>query len=146
MPTERSRKTNKRTVADPHKGDRADTKRGGSVVERIVRKLTGGLGAGRPEYQTSHSDYAKVLEPDYCKARLLEIGVGRRFWQSNPSPKKAHTFYERVVQPLRRLQRRGVVEKVQEFACRCDRIGRLSWREYSWRTSRRCVAVIQDSP
>ena len=54
-----------------------------------------------------------MLEPDYCKARLLEIGVGRRFWQSNPSPENARTFYKRVVKPLRRLQRRGVVEKVQ---------------------------------
>jgi hypothetical protein len=53
-----------------------------------------------------------MLEPDYCKARLLEIGVGRRFWQSNPSPENAHTFYTRVVQPLRPLQRRGVVEAV----------------------------------
>ena len=53
-----------------------------------------------------------MLEPDYCKARLLEIGVGRRFWQSNPSPENARTFYTRVVQPLRRLQRRGVVETV----------------------------------
>jgi hypothetical protein len=54
-----------------------------------------------------------MLEPDYCKARLLEIGVDRRFWQSNPSPENARTFYKRVVKPLRRLQRRGVVEKVQ---------------------------------
>jgi hypothetical protein len=121
MPTKRSRKTNKPTVADQHKGDRADTKRGGSVVERIVRKLTGGLGAGRPDNQTSPSDYAKVLEPDYCEARLLEIGVGRRFWQSNPSPENAHTFYERVVQPLRLLQRRGVVERVQESTATDDR-------------------------
>jgi hypothetical protein len=121
MPTKRSRKTSKRTVAEPHKGDQADTKRGGSVVERIVRKLTGGFGARRADYQTSHSDYAKVLEPDYCKARLLEIGVGRRFWQSNPSPENAHTFYERVVQPLRRLQRRGVVETLQEITATDDR-------------------------
>ena len=97
MPTERSRKRGKRTVADSRKGDRGDTKRGGSVVERIVRKLTGGIGVRRPDYPTLHSDYAEVLEPDYCKARLLEIGVGRRFWQSNPSPENAHTFYERVV-------------------------------------------------
>src|SRR5205807_742154 len=85
----------------------------GFIVERIVRKLTGVVGARRPDYQTSHSDYAKVLEPDYCKARLLEIGVGRRFWQSNRSPENAHTFYERVVQPLRRLHCQGVVEKLQ---------------------------------
>lgn len=56
-----------------------------------------------------------MLEPDYCKARLLEIEVGRRFWQSHPSPKNARTFYKRVVKPLRRLQRRGVVEKLQEI-------------------------------
>jgi hypothetical protein len=112
MPTKRSRKTSKRTVADPRKGDLDHNKRDGSVVERIVRKLTGGLGPRRPDYQTSGSNYAKVLEPDYCKARLLEIGAGRRFWQSNPSPQDARTFYERVIQPLRRLQRRGVMEKV----------------------------------
>jgi hypothetical protein len=121
MPTEGARKTSKRTVTGPYKGDQADTKRGGSVVERIVRKLTGGIGARRPDYQTSHSDYAKVREPDYCQARLLEIEVGRRFWQSNPSPENADIFYERVVQPLRRLQRRGVVEKVQEITATDDR-------------------------
>jgi len=121
MPTKRSRKTSEPAVAEPHKGDGGDTKRGGSVVERIVRKLTGVVGARRPDYQTSHSDYAKVLEPDYCKARLLEIGVGRRFWQSNPSTENAHTFDERVVQPLRRLQRRGVLEKLQEITATDDR-------------------------
>lgn len=62
-----------------------------------------------------------MLEPDYCKARLLEIEVGRRFWESDPSPKDAHTFYERVVKPLRRLQRRGVVEKLQEITAPDDR-------------------------
>jgi hypothetical protein len=81
MPSKRSRKTSKRTVLEPHKGDRryvrrnktgqfkkevnvgrslaadrrqkartkvakgqgdrGDTKRGGGVVKRIVRKLTG---------------------------------------------------------------------------------------------------------
>ena len=51
-----------------------------------------------------------MLEPDYYKVRLLEVGVGRRFWQSNPSAENAHGFYVRVVKPLRRLQRRGVVE------------------------------------
>jgi hypothetical protein len=55
-----------------------------------------------------------MLEPDHCNARLLEIGVGRRFWQSNPS-EDAQTFYVRVVEPLRRLQRRGVVRTVQEI-------------------------------
>ena len=58
---------------------------------------------------------AKMLEPNYCKARLLEIEVGRRFWQSNPSAKSARSFYKRVVKPLRRLHRRGVVKKLQEI-------------------------------
>jgi hypothetical protein len=121
MPPKGSRKTSKRTVAEPNKGDRGDNKCGGSVVERIVRKLTGGLVARTPDNQTWPSNYPKVLEPDYCKARLLEIGVGRRFWQSNPSPENAHTFYERVVQPLRQLQRRGVVETLQEITATDDR-------------------------
>jgi hypothetical protein len=51
-----------------------------------------------------------MLEPDYCKVRLVEIGVGRRFWQSNPSAENARAFYVRVVELLRRLQRRGVVK------------------------------------
>jgi len=55
-----------------------------------------------------------MLEPDYCKARLLEIEVGRSFWQSTASPKNALNFYARVVKPLRQLQRRGVVEKLQK--------------------------------
>src|SRR5438067_11906189 len=62
-----------------------------------------------------------MLEPDYCKARLLEIGVGRRFWQSNPSAESAHAFYVRVVTPLRRLQRRGVVERGQAIIATDDR-------------------------
>ena len=62
-----------------------------------------------------------MLERDYYKVRLPEIGVGRRFWQSNPSSENVHTFYERVVQPLRRLQRQGVVEKVQEITATDDR-------------------------
>ena len=63
---------------------------------------------------TSQSYYAKMLDPDYYKV-LLEIGVGRRFWQCNPSAENAHAFYVLVVKPLRRLQRRGVVERVQEI-------------------------------
>ena len=63
-----------------------------------------------------------MLEPDYYKARLLEIGVGRRFWQSSTSAESAYTFYVRVVKPLRRLQRRGVVERVQEIIATDDRI------------------------
>jgi hypothetical protein len=46
---------------------------------------------------------------------LLEIGVVRRFWQSNPCAENAHAFHVRVVKPLRQLQRRGVVEKLQEI-------------------------------
>jgi hypothetical protein len=101
-----------------NKGNRGDNKCGGSVVQRIVGKLTGGLVA---RTQISRSNYPKVLKPDYCKARLLEIGVGRRFWQSSPSPENARTFYVRVVQPLRRLQRRGVVETLQEITATDDR-------------------------
>ena len=62
-----------------------------------------------------------MLEPDYYKV-LLEIGVGRRFWQSNPSVENAHAFYVRVVKPLRRLQRRGVVEKLRELGASDDKI------------------------
>ena len=61
-----------------------------------------------------------MLEPDYYKV-LLEIKVGRRFWQSNPSAEDARTFYVRVVKPLRRLQRRGVVERLKEFTATDDR-------------------------
>jgi hypothetical protein len=56
-----------------------------------------------------------MLQPDYCKARLLEIEAGRRFWQSNPSPTNASAFYVRVIKPLRRLQRRGIVKKLYEI-------------------------------
>ena len=61
-----------------------------------------------------------MLGPDYYKV-LLEIGVGRRFWQSNPSAEDADAFYVRVVKPLRRLQRRGVVEKLQEITTPDDK-------------------------
>jgi hypothetical protein len=54
-------------------------------------------------------------EPDYPKARLLEIETGRRFWQSTSSPKNVYNFYVRVIKPLRQLQRRGVVERLQEI-------------------------------
>jgi hypothetical protein len=56
-----------------------------------------------------------MLEPDYHKLRLLEIKVGRRYWRSNPSAETALGFHVRVVNPLRQLQRRGVVEKLQEI-------------------------------
>jgi len=62
-----------------------------------------------------------MLEPDYYKV-LLEIGVGRRFWECDPSAENAHAFYARVVRPLRLLQRRGVVEKLQEITSDDDQI------------------------
>jgi len=61
-----------------------------------------------------------MLGPDYYKV-LLEIEVGRRFWQSNPSAENADAFYVRVVKPLRRLQRRGVVGKLQETTTTDDK-------------------------
>ena len=61
-----------------------------------------------------------MLEPEYYKV-LLEIEVGRRFWQSNPSTENADAFYVQVVKPLRRLQRRGVVETLQEITATDDR-------------------------
>jgi hypothetical protein len=63
---------------------------------------------------------ADIVEPDYYKV-LLEIKVGRRFWQFNPSAENAHAFYVRVVKPLRRFQRRGVVERLQEITATDDR-------------------------
>jgi hypothetical protein len=51
----------------------------------------------------------------------IEIKVGRRFWQFNPSAENAHAFYVRVVEPLRRFQRRGVVERLQEITATDDR-------------------------
>ena len=62
-----------------------------------------------------------MLEPDYCQARLLEIGVGRRFWQSNPCAESTLAFYVRVVKPLRQLHRRGVVETLQEITAADDK-------------------------
>jgi hypothetical protein len=62
-----------------------------------------------------------MLEPDYHKLRLLEIKIGRRYWQSNPSAETARGFRVRVVNPLRHLQRRGVVERLQEIAGPDDR-------------------------
>jgi hypothetical protein len=74
----------------------------------------------RASSNLSWTEGAKMLDPDYYKV-LLEIGVGRRFWQSNPSAENAHAFYVRVVRPLRQLQRRGVVEKLQEITPTDDR-------------------------
>jgi hypothetical protein len=61
-----------------------------------------------------------MLHPEYYKV-LLEIGIGRRFWQSNPSAENARAFYARVVKPLRQLQRRGVVERLHEITATDDR-------------------------
>jgi hypothetical protein len=68
----------------------------------------------RASSNLSWTEGAKMLDPNYYKV-LLEIEVGRRFWQSNPSAENAHAFYVRVVRPLRQLQRRGVVEKLREI-------------------------------
>jgi hypothetical protein len=73
----------------------------------------------RASSNLSWTEGAKMLDPDYYKV-LLEIGVGRRFWQSNPSAENAHAFYARVVKPLRQLQRRGVVERLQEITATDD--------------------------
>jgi hypothetical protein len=61
-----------------------------------------------------------LLNPDYYKV-LLEIQIGRRFWESNPATENAQSFYVRVVRPLRQLQRQGVVEKLQEITPTDDR-------------------------
>jgi len=53
----------------------------------------------------------KMLEPDYCQVRLLEIRVGRRLWDSKSY---GENFYVTVIKPLRRLQRRGVIQTLQE--------------------------------
>ena len=74
----------------------------------------------RASSNLSWTEGAKMLDPDYYKV-LLEIGVGRRFWQSNPSAEDADAFYARVVKPLRQLQRQGVVEKLQEITPTDDR-------------------------
>jgi len=74
----------------------------------------------RASSNLSWTEGAKMLDPDYYKV-LLEIEVGRRFWQSNLSAEDADAFYVRVVKPLRRLQRRGVVEKLQEITATDDR-------------------------
>ena len=60
-----------------------------------------------------------MLQPDYYKV-LLEIAVGRRSWQCNPSGENVQAFYRRVVKPLRRIQRRGVVERLQEISAPPD--------------------------
>ena len=62
-----------------------------------------------------------MLEPDYHKLRVLEIKVGRRYWQSKPFAETARGFHVRVVNPLRQLQRRGVVERLQEITGPDDR-------------------------
>ena len=61
-----------------------------------------------------------MLEPDYCQVRLLEIRVGRRLWDSKSYGENSRAFYVRVIKPLRRLQRRGVVETLQEITATDD--------------------------
>lgn len=62
-----------------------------------------------------------MLEPDYGKARLLEISVGRRFWQAkSPAGEDADIFYVRVVEPLRELHRQGIVEMLEEITTSGD--------------------------
>ena len=56
-----------------------------------------------------------MLEPSYSEILLLEVRSGRRFWQSEFIAKNPAEFYKQVVKPLRKLQRRGVVEKLQEI-------------------------------
>ena len=56
-----------------------------------------------------------MLEPDYCQVRLLEIRGGRRLWDSKSYGKNVREFSVRVVKPLRRLQRRGVIETLHEI-------------------------------
>ena len=55
-----------------------------------------------------------MLEPDYCQVRLLEIRAGRRFWDAKSYGENVREFSVRVVKPLRRLQRRDVIETLQE--------------------------------
>jgi len=62
-----------------------------------------------------------MLEPDYCQVRLLEIRAGRRLWDSKPYGEDIRAFYVRVVKPLRQLQRRGVVETLQEISATDDK-------------------------
>ena len=62
-----------------------------------------------------------MLEPNYSEIRLLEIRAGRRFWQSEFLAENSAEFYKRVVQPLRQLQRRGVIEKIHEITSGHDK-------------------------
>src|SRR5438105_15816839 len=74
----------------------------------------------------SGSEQANMLEPDYCQVRLVEIGVGRRFWQSNPSAENAHAFYVRVVKLLRRSPASRCREKRRISPWKsCDACGRV---------------------
>jgi processive 1,2-diacylglycerol beta-glucosyltransferase len=51
---------------------------------------------------------------DAVRVRLDRLNTG-------PSPANARNFYERVIQPLRLLQHRGVVEKLQEITATDDK-------------------------
>jgi hypothetical protein len=62
-----------------------------------------------------------MLRPDYDKLRLLEIRVGRRLWDSKSYGENVRGFYVGVVKPLRRLQRRGVVQTLQEITAADDK-------------------------
>ena len=53
----------------------------GSGVGQLLNRMTAKTGR-----LLNHN--ARKREPDYCKLRLLEIEVGRRFWQSTASPKE----------------------------------------------------------
>jgi hypothetical protein len=61
-----------------------------------------------------------MLEPDYYQVRVLEIRVGRRLWDSKSYGENVRAFYVRVIKPLRQLQRRGVVENLQEITATDD--------------------------
>src|SRR5439155_2362269 len=65
------RRRKAKTKAAKGQGDRGDTKRGGNAVRRLVRKLTGGWAPNHQTSNTSRGYYAKMLEPDYCKVRLV---------------------------------------------------------------------------
>jgi hypothetical protein len=57
---------------------------------------------------------AIIVDP-YSEVRLLEVRAGRRFWQSEFFANNRAEFYEQVVKPLRQLQNRGVLEKLEEI-------------------------------
>lgn len=62
-----------------------------------------------------------MLQPNYSDMRLLEIRAGRRFWQCEFIAENPAEFYRQVVKPLRQLQRRGVIERIQEITTGHDK-------------------------